>query len=119
MPVFVVPPPRPLTTDDTAAIVAQAVKAALDTVIYTDRKGVKVTVRSARGPYAYDAVTDGGSTDLRLDKLEATAVAADAALKANGVQDAALSAAVTAMLTQVTAIKAALADPPAILNATP
>lgn len=116
MPVLVSPP---LTQADIPALIAQAVKAALDTVIYTDRKGAKVTVRSARGPYAYDQVTEGGSYDLRLDKLEATAVAMDTALKANGAQDAALSASVTSILTQVANIKAALADPPAILAATP
>jgi hypothetical protein len=107
----------PLTQADIPGIVAQAVKATLDTVIYTDRKGAKVTVRSPRGPYAYDQVTDGGSIDLRLDKLEATALTVDAALKANGVNDAALSASVATMLTQITAIKQALADPPAILLA--
>lgn len=119
MPILTVPPPYPLMSTDIPTIVAQAVKAALDTVVYTDRKGAKVTVRSPRGPYAYDAVTEGGSYDLRLDKLEATALAVDTALKANGVNDAALSAAVAAMLTQINLVKAALADPPAILAATP
>ena len=109
MPILVTQPP--LTQADIPGIVAQAVKAALDTVVYTDRKGVKVTVKSGRGAYAYDQVTDGGSIDLRLDKLEATAVTLDATLRANGINDAATVAAVDALKVGINEIRAALAKP--------
>jgi hypothetical protein len=80
MPVPVVPLPRNLTTADLAQIQSDAIAKFLAAPAGTDRDGKTVTVKQAlsRSVWTYDQIREGGSTEGRLDKLEAAAKADDA-----------------------------------------
>lgn len=74
MPVLVVPPPRNLTTADIPQIQADTIAQFLASTAGTDRDGKSVTVKQAlaRSVWTYDQIRDGGYTEGRLDKLEAS-----------------------------------------------
>lgn len=111
------PEPSPLTVAQEARV-RQMVQDGIKTWYTTpgtakDRDGRTYSPAQAdtRGVYGYDVARDGGLLEKRSDALETSVRALDAALKANGVKDDALTAAMADMNARVAEIRTALAKP--------
>jgi hypothetical protein len=98
---------RELAQAEIATWYASAIPNALD----RDGKPYSRYQADLRGVYGYDIARDGGLLEKRSDALETSVRALDAALKASGVEDDALTAAINDMTAQVAEIRTALAKP--------
>jgi hypothetical protein len=111
------PEPSPLTPAQEVRVrqlVADGIKswyAAPLTAKDRDGKTYSPYQADVRGVYGYDVARDGGLLEKRSDALETSVRALDAALKANGVEDDALTAAMVDMTARVAEIRVALAKP--------